>query len=103
MMPVVGCLIFVLLGLVQIFAYIDGIHLWLGVHRPLAIILFFITAAVPFGAVVDASISFYGAYAVWRWAWWQAALLSFPFAILGAAGIAFGGLAKVVGRVRSRG
>ena len=87
-MPIVGFLLYALLGLAQIIAYLDGVHLWLGLGTVLGLIIFFGTAAFPFGAFVDASISFYGAHAAWHWPVWQAALLSFPFAI---AGVVFGG------------
>ena len=73
------------LGFFQITAYAAGIKLWLGLGTLGAIIAFFVTAAIPFGALIDAAISFYGAYAVWHWTWWQSALLTFPFAILGIA------------------
>ena len=91
-MPAVGFLLYALMGLAQIIAYLDGIHLWLGVGTILGLIIFFGTAALPFGAFLDAGVSFYGAHAAWHWPVWQAALLSFPFAIVG---VAFGGVASL--------
>ncbi len=83
-MPLIGFVLYALLGIVQIAAYLDGIALWLGVGTVFGLIIFFGTAALPFGAFIDAGIAFYGAYAAWHWPIWQAALLSFPFAIVGA-------------------
>lgn len=94
-MPIILYLLYSLLGLAQLVAYLAGIQLWLGVGAPIGLIIFFVTTMVlPFGPFVNAIIGFYGAYAVWGWPWWQAALLTFPFAILG---IVVMGLSSVMG------
>ena len=93
---IIGLLI---LGYFQIAACIAGIKLWLGFGTVFAIIFFFASAAIPFGAVLDTGVSFYGAYAAWHWSWWQAALLTFPFAILG---IVLNGLTAVERLLRRR-
>jgi hypothetical protein len=97
-MQIVFIVLYCALGIAQIAAYLAGIKLWLGVGTFLGFVIFFATAALPFGSIADAAIAFYGAYAAWHWAWWQAALLTFPFAILGILAM---GLDGVVGMVRA--
>jgi hypothetical protein len=80
---VILVVLWIALGAAQITAYLAGINLWLGLGTPLGLIVFFGTVWVPFGSLIDAILSFYGAYAAWHWTWWQAALLAFPFAIVG--------------------
>jgi len=94
-MQILFIILYVVLGIFQIAAYLDGINLWLGVGTLLGFIIFFITAALPFGSLADSAIAFYGAYSAWHWTWWQAALLTFPFAILGIAAMGLGGIASL--------
>jgi len=82
-MKILMFVVYFALGIAQIAAYLQGIYLWLGIGNVLGIIIFFVTAGLPFGAVIDAFIGFYGAYKGWQWEWWQAGLLTFPFAIVG--------------------
>ncbi len=94
--------LYVALGIAQITAYLDGIHLWLGVGTFLGLVIFFATASLPFGAFVDAGIAFYGAYKGWHWDWWQAALLTFPFAILGLLAMGMDGAISAFAALRRR-
>lgn len=95
-MQFVFFLLYAALGIVQIMAYLAGIELWLGLGTFWGLVIFFITAALPFGSVIDAAIAFYGAYKGWHWLWWQAALLTFPFAIIGIAIASAGGMVAMM-------
>jgi hypothetical protein len=102
-MSAIFYLLYLALGAAQIAAYLAGIHLWLGVGTFFGLIIFFGTAALPFpGAIFDAAISFYGAYKGWNWPWWQAALLTFPFAIIGVSVVAADTAADLISRLRKR-
>ncbi len=83
-MPIILYLVYSLLGLAQIAAYLAGVQLWLGIGPPLGLLIFFVTAIIiPFGSFINAAIGFYGAYSALNWPWLQADLLTFPFAIVG--------------------
>ena len=97
-MQIIFISLYFALGIAQIAAYLAGVKLWLGVGTFLGLIIFFGTAALPFGSIADVAIAFYGAYAAWGWEWWQAALLTFPFAIIGVLAM---GLDGVVGVARA--
>lgn len=97
-MGVVLFAIWIALGIAQISAFLAGIHHWLGVGTFSGIVIFFGTAMLPFGAIIDAAISFYGAFAAWNWPWWQAALLAFPFAIVGVAVTGMGAIFSTFAR-----
>lgn len=102
-MQAVFLVLFIVLGIFQIAAYLAGIDLWLGIGTFWGLVIFFFTVSLPFGSVADAGISFYGAYAAWQWTWWEAALLTFPFAILGVAAMGLSGVAGIAGMLsRSR-
>ena len=101
-MQIVLFVLWIALGIAQIAAYLDGIHLWLGVGTFWGFVIFFFTASLPFGAIVDAGIAFYGAYQAWHWPLWQAALLTFPFAILGIIVMGLESAASLAGRIYQR-
>jgi hypothetical protein len=92
-------LLYLALGLVQIVAFLAGIQLWLGMGTFFGLVIFFVTAVLPFGYLFDAAVAFYGAYKGWDWPSWQAALLAFPFAIVGVVITAAGG---IVGLLRAK-
>jgi hypothetical protein len=101
-MQAVFIILYFLLGIVQIAAFLAGIKLWLGLGTFLGLVIFFLSASVPLGSIADAAIAFYGAYGAWQWPWWQAALLTFPFAILGTAAMGIGGIANLIMTTFSR-
>jgi hypothetical protein len=73
-MRIIGYLIYLGVGLVQLFATMDGLEHWLGLPGFLAGIGAFILAYIP---IVGTIFGFIGAVDVWGWEWWQAALLFF--------------------------
>ena len=85
---------YILLGLAQIWAAIEGIYLYFGIGGFLAVILFFVAYAVPFvGTIVVALLTYYGARYGWKWEWWQALVLVMPSIILMLAASILVGLA----------
>jgi hypothetical protein len=85
---------YILLGLAQIWAAIEGIYLCFGIGGFLAVILFFVAYAVPFvGTIVVALLTYYGARYGWEWEWWQALVLVMPGIILMLAASILVGLA----------
>jgi len=87
------------LALFQIAAFIQGMETWWGLSTFFALIVgLIILSVVPFGSTITAIIAFYGAYKGWRWEWWQAALLCFPFAILSLLLMGGSGLASLAQR-----
>ena len=83
---------YILIGIAQIWAGIEGMQLYFGIGGFLAAILLFVAYAVPFvGAIGMAFLSYYGARYSWKWEWWQALMLVAPGVILMlAAGFAVG-------------
>jgi hypothetical protein len=94
-MQVIFVILYIVLGIIQITAYLAGINLWLGVGTFWGLVIFFVTASLPFGSIADAAIGFYGACGAWQWPWWQAALLTFPFAVLGVLAMGISGIASL--------
>ncbi|MGY3581601.1 hypothetical protein ACVIGB_000327 [Bradyrhizobium sp. USDA 4341] len=93
-------LIYALLGLVQLAAYFEGIELWLGFGLLLGLVSFIVLGAIPLGSIITAGVAFYGAFYGWRWYWWEAALLCFPFPLFAIAMLTIQGSANMIGRLR---
>jgi hypothetical protein len=93
----------VIVFVVQVQAFVAGVgHAW-GLGTFAALVIGVLICCIPaFGSLILALMTFYGAYAVWDWAWWQAFLLATPglaltvFALAGGAIITF--LGSLVGR-----
>ncbi len=76
--------LFIALGLLQLFAIIDGVEHWVGIHWLFAGMVALLIAPMPLLGTV---VGFAGAVTVWEWAWWQAGLLFFgTFAVVLAVG-----------------
>ena len=76
---------------------------WWGTGAFISVITFGLCAAIiPGGGLFIAGVAFYGAYAAWRWHWWQAGLFAFPGVALTAAVILFGGVASLWGALFDR-
>jgi hypothetical protein len=86
-MHLLVCL-YISLGAAQIVAFLAGIKLWLGIGMFWGTIIFLISMLAPFGPIANSGLAFYGAYRAWHWPFWAAALLTFPFAIMGIFAIA---------------
>jgi len=71
-MQAVGFILFMIVGLVQVAATLEGIESWLGLPGIVAVPLAIVLGYVPF---LGAILGFVGAVKYWRWAWWWAALL----------------------------
>jgi hypothetical protein len=98
-----GGVLFILyfaLGIIQIVAFMEGLDVWFGFGALLSIITFVIVMFIgPLGSLAVAGIGFYGAWRGWQWEWWQAALLCFPFAVLGLVMMFGAGTMSLVGMI----
>jgi hypothetical protein len=96
-------LLYIVWGIVQIFAFVEGAHVWLGFGTfgtVVALVLCFMFAAP--GTLVLSIVGFYGAWKGWNWPAWQAAILTFPYVILSIAIFGFAGIASLISNFRSR-
>lgn len=79
--------------LVLSWAFFDGLARWWGTGSLVAVVVFALCVTlVPGGGMFISAVALYGAYAVWRWDLWQAALLAFPGFALTAAALLAGGV-----------
>ena len=88
-------------AIAEFFAFLDGVHMWLGWGTFSAVLLFFGLHffATP-GAIAASCIALYGATHAWGWPWWQAALLVFPavaVSVIATAAVGLGGLVAKLG------
>jgi hypothetical protein len=83
---------YILIGVAQIWAGIEGMQLYFGIGGFLAVILLFVAYAIPFvGTIAVAFLTYYGARYGWKWEWWQALMLVVPGIVLMlTAGVAAG-------------
>ena len=81
-LQLIGYATFFGLGLVQLFAVIDGIKVLLGVGSFLA---FVIAAFFSWFPLVGTAAGMYGAVIAWDWSWLEAAALFFGVFIFGCA------------------
>lgn len=93
-MPVVF-LLYLLLAVAQFSAFMAGIHLLIGGGALLSFLIMIVAMWLPLGSIAVAATGFYGACSAWDWPWWQAALLTFPFAVLGVFSMSVGAVAKI--------
>lgn len=92
---------YIVVGIAQIWAGIEGMQLTFGIGGFLAVVLLVVMYAIPIvGTAAVAFLTYYGARYGWAWAWWQALVLAAPGIVLMlAAGVA-GGLAIWAQRLR---
>jgi len=85
---------YIVIGIAQIWAAVEGMQLIFGIGGFPAIVLLLVSYAIPFvGTAAVAFLTYYGARFGWTWEWWQALMLAAPGIVLMlAAGVA-GGLA----------
>jgi hypothetical protein len=82
-------------------AFVEGARLWPGLPAWAGWAVF--VALLPLGrwtGLPVAVLAFWGAWAGWGWAWWQAALLCVPFLALLLLLAATGGLVALLDRAR---
>ena len=85
----------VVVFLIQVQAFLAGVsHGW-GLGTFLGLVVGLVLYCIPgIGGFLLACMTFYGAYAAWDWAWWQAFIIAAPgvalsiFALAGTAIVA---------------
>lgn len=98
-MRIIGFLIYLGVGVVQLFAVMDGLEHWLGLPGFIAGILGLFLAYFP---IVGTIMGFIGAIDVWGWEWWQAALLFFGSFILFAVFAGGAGILEALARRKAQ-
>jgi hypothetical protein len=89
----------IIIGIAQISAGVEGVHLYFGVGTFVSVLLFLATYIVPLvGAFLTAAAVFYGARYGWHWEWWQAFALAAPGIVLWLFAMLTGGVASVFSR-----
>jgi len=74
---------YIVVGIAQIWAGIEGMQLTFGIGGFLAVVLLVVVYAIPIaGTAAVAFLTYYGARYGWTWAWWQALALAAPGIIL---------------------
>ena len=98
-MQVIFAVAYVAIGVSQIFAYLDGMHLYFGLGGFLSFIIFLFVYSIPLlGTGFVAVMTYYGARYGWYWEWWQALLLAVPGLVIMAILMAAGGLSSLFER-----
>lgn len=88
-------------GIAQIFAFVEGAHVWLGFGNLGTIICLFLCWALGApGALAMAIVGYFGATQGWHWPVWQAAILTFPFVIFTIAFLGFAGVGGLISKLR---
>src|SRR5215510_13345053 len=92
---------YVVIGIAQIWAGIEGMQLAFGIGGFPAVVLLLVAYAIPFvGTAAVAFLTYYGARYGWTWTWWQALTLAAPGIVLMLAVGVAGGLAIWAQRLR---
>lgn len=87
---VILALLLTVFGLSQLYAFIDGFLYLTGIpDTTLGSTIAYVAFIILSGIFIAPIIAMYGAIVVWKWLWWQAALLCLPFTILAVAGIIY--------------
>ena len=81
---------YIVIGIVQIWAGIEGMQLYFGIGGFLAVVLLVVAYAIPIvGTAAVAFLTYYGARYGWLWEWRQGLMLAAPgFVLMLAAGVA---------------
>jgi len=92
---------YIVIGIAQVWAGIEGMQLTFGIGGFLAVVLLLVAYAIPFvGTAAVAFLTYYGARYGWSWTWWQALTLAAPGIILMLVVGVAGGLAIWAQRLR---
>jgi hypothetical protein len=87
---------FLVIGIAQVSAGMEGLHLYFGVGSFVSFVLFVISYAVPIiGSLLAGASVYYGAHHGWRWEWWQALALAAPGIVFWVVVMATGGIAAL--------
>ncbi|WP_065755206.1 hypothetical protein [Bradyrhizobium paxllaeri] len=98
-MQVIFAVAYLAVGIAQIFAYVEGMHLYFGLGGFLSFIAFLFGYSIPLlGTGFVAVMTYYGARYGWHWEWWQALLLAVPGLIIMIILMAAGGLSSLFER-----
>ena len=98
---VVPVLLYWALGFFQLWAFAEGVNVWLHWGFWGALAVFIGLSMIPFGQIGIVILAFVGADRGWDWAWWQALLLVAPFAILSIFIQLGGGASAILQRYRA--
>jgi hypothetical protein len=92
---------YIVIGIAQIWAGVEGMQLTFGIGGFLAVVLLLVAYAIPFvGTAAVAFLTYYGARYGWSWTWWQALTLAAPGIVLMLVVGVAGGLAIWAQRLR---
>lgn len=92
-------IIYLIIGICQIVAYLEGMHLYFGLGGFLSFIIFLFVYSIPLaGTAFVAIMTYYGARWGWGWDWWQAVALAAPGIVIMLIIMATGGLASLFAR-----
>lgn len=92
---------YIVIGIAQVWAGVEGMQLIFGIGGFLAVVLLLFAYAIPFvGTAAVAFLTYYGARYGWSWTWWQALTLAAPGIVLMLVVGVAGGLAIWAQRLR---
>jgi len=92
---------YIVIGIGQVWAGVEGMQLTFGIGGFLAVVLLLVAYAIPFvGTAAVAFLTYYGARYGWSWTWWQALTLAAPGIVLMLVVGVAGGLAIWAQRLR---
>lgn len=91
-MRIVFLIAYIVIGITQIWAGIEGMQLYFGIAGFPAAMLLLVAYGIPvFGTIALAFLACYGARYGWKWEWWQALMLVAPgIVFVLAAGVTIG-------------
>jgi|SRR5882672_640143 len=100
LLQVIGFVGFLAMGLVQIFATVDGVQHLTGLGSFLSWV---IGLFVGWSPLIGTALGIYGAHSVWGWSWlWSLMLfVGIPLVLFGVVSLV-GGMAEMAGRMRHR-
>ncbi len=96
---IIGYLLYLGLGLFQVFAIMDGLNGWIGLYWIIAVPVALVLAYIP---IVGTVIGMFGAVTVWGWSWLEAvSLFVGPLVLVVVIAIVAGGWAAIRDRFGS--
>ena len=89
------------LAIAQLWAFAEGVYVWLGWGFLGAVVVFIVLSIIPLAQLAIPVIGFIGATRGWGWEWWQALLLVAPFVVVSLLASGAGGAASILARRRA--